>query len=362
MSGIFQGIFKILMIWTLMVTSFASYAEEIVTESSLRPKPRPFIWFPFGYYTPETKAAVGALFRWNQEEARPGRVTHTSVIASYTQNKQVIFNIVPKRYLNQGRDELSTTLSYLYYPNRYYGTGELGYLEKPEYYNETRKVIQLSYSKNLWSYLFAKASGSFKDKEFSIKEGGADLQGALDQFKSRYQSQCLGAALEWDSRDLAEAPRQGHYHSLTRSNCQRWTKTELELKYYFSPASRSVVATQLLLGEMAGDQIPFSSLYSIGGKSILRGYYLGRYRDRSLGILQTEWRQDFREQWTWVIFAGVGKMGNKVDRLDANYTVASHGFGIHYYLDKVSGAKLRGELGWGTDRSFGLYFINGEAF
>lgn len=59
---------------------------------------------------------------------------------------------------------------------------------------------------------------------------------------------------------------------------------------FFHPIGKNNVLALHLIGQFNGGEVPFNQLALMGGESIMRGYYTGRYRDRNQIAAQAEIR------------------------------------------------------------------------
>jgi hypothetical protein len=94
----------------------------------------------------------------------------------------------------------------------------------------------------------------------------------------------------------------------------------------------------------------------------MRGYYLGRYRDKNMIAIQAEYRW-LPAIWRFGIvgFAGFGDVADKISRFDFGGFEYSYGFGLRFLLNPEQKINLRLDFGFGKGTS-GIYFTAGEAF
>ncbi len=120
-----------------------------------------------------------------------------------------------------------------------------------------------------------------------------------------------------------------------------------------------------LLGQFNIGAAPFNQLAMLGGESIMRGYYLGRYRDNN----QLAFRQgrmlplplSFTKRFGATVFAGTGTVFNHINSLDASNFVWSAGAGLRYLLFPKKDIYTRLDLAF-TREGTGVYIFIGEAF
>jgi outer membrane translocation and assembly module TamA len=117
---------------------------------------------------------------------------------------------------------------------------------------------------------------------------------------------------------------------------------------------------------IGGDAPPFYVLPQLGNDELMRGYYTGRYRDKSLLAGQAELRYRFSPRLGLAGFAGGGNVyGTGETWLTA--LKPSYGAGFRYFFDVERGLSVRidygiGEKRPGEERQKGVYLSLGEAF
>jgi outer membrane protein assembly factor BamA len=330
------------------------------------------ILLPIVYYTPETKLAGGLLFIKNLWKEKEGYTSNLLGTSSITINNQVLTSITPKFYFDKGTWELNGTLFYSYFPNKYYGRGANNSASNPEPYIENSFLLAVGGGKNIYSSFFVRA-GLAEDFRKIIKyENGGMIQNEIQFEAQSLEVTSLNMSLEWDRRDYPQAPREGTWYRIvqtfytphdreTNKDLQTFRKIDFDFRQYFWLAPRWGLAAQVLASEVQGEQIPFQYLNSLGGGSRLRGYYSGQYRDKALGLLQTELRYDWTPKWVSTVFAGVARMATRMSDLNSAGSLYSGGFGVNYILDPENRTKLRLDFGF-TGKDMGAYFLIGEAF
>jgi len=109
-----------------------------------------------------------------------------------------------------------------------------------------------------------------------------------------------------------------------------------------------------------GGDAPFFLLSSFGGGKDLRGYPSGRYRDRMLYAVQSEYRWQVSDRWIFTGFAGVGEVAESTGDFGENFLPAA-GIGTRFVLSSKHKVSLSADLAVGKDGTE-FYFGVGEAF
>jgi hypothetical protein len=92
----------------------------------------------------------------------------------------------------------------------------------------------------------------------------------------------------------------------------------------------------------------------------MRGYLEGRYRDKNLLVVQTEYRFPLVWRFRGALFAGVGDVAPRLDRFTLDALKPSYGLGLRYLIDPVEKICIRFDFGFGRGTS-GFYFTANEA-
>lgn len=172
--------------------------------------------------------------------------------------------------------------------------------------------------------------------------------------------------IEYDSRDHEQFPRNGWlvkgrgmlYRESVGSDFDADT-FKISANYYHPMRERDVLATRAVFRTTSGDA-PFFLLSSIGGSTDLRGYPSGRYRDRMMYAMQSEYRWQFSDRWIFTGFAGFGEVARQLSGFGENLLPAA-GVGARFVLSAKHRVSLSADVAWGEDGGE-FYFGVGEAF
>lgn len=140
-----------------------------------------------------------------------------------------------------------------------------------------------------------------------------------------------------------------------------------DARHFFSPVKKVVIASHAFFETLQSkDDIPFYMLRQMGNDQIMRGYYLGRFREKNYLALQAEFRYRFVERFGLVAFAGTGSVYGK-DNFNTNQFKPNYGIGGRFFFDLDKSLALRVDYGFGEKpagekRVSGLYISLGEAF
>jgi len=172
--------------------------------------------------------------------------------------------------------------------------------------------------------------------------------------------------IEIDSRDHQQFPHSGW---LVKLNSVFYRKSlgsdfdsetfKLVANHYRPMRGEDVLATRFVL-RGTGEGAPFFVLSSFGGSTDLRGYPSGRYRDRMMYALQSEYRWQMSDRWVMTGFAGFGEVAEAFSDFGDNLLPAT-GVGLRYVLSAKHRVSLSLDAAVGNDGGEYYFGVN-EAF
>ena len=176
----------------------------------------------------------------------------------------------------------------------------------------------------------------------------------------------ISIPIEIDSRDHEQFPRNGWqvsgktvlYRESVGSDFEAETY-KVSVNHYAPMRETDVLATRVVV-RSASEDVPFFLLSTIGGDTDLRGYPGGRYRDRHMYALQTEYRWQFSNRWIFTGFVGVGEVADQFSEMGRNFLPAG-GVGARFVLSQKHKVGLSLDVATGKDGTE-IYFGVGEAF
>ena len=180
----------------------------------------------------------------------------------------------------------------------------------------------------------------------------------------------MGPALLFDNRKNQVNPSNGWFLNLSAAFHGGGLASEFDFNRYLvdvrhyiklHPEKYHILALQGY-GLFSTGSPPFKQMAELGGNQ-LRGYFVGRFRDRNMVSIQAEYRSPLL---FWRIgaagFAGMGRVAERVEDLKLSGFKPSYGGGLRIMLDKVDRVNLRLDIGFGGNGNTGIYFGFTEAF
>ena len=332
-------------------------------------------WFayPYIFYSPETSLAFGGggivYFKLSdQPKAKSSSITPSFY---YTVNGQYDITIIPEFFLMDDKLRIWSKINYASIFDRYYGIGNsTAEIENDKYLQDNFQIqvklqpklfddrlnIGINYEFRNMSVVDTKGNPYLEDTTVSItgREGGL--------------TSGIGLAVSWDTRDNNFYPSSGGYYEIYVSNFSEflgsdfeYSKSVIDLRQYFNPTLSHVIALQAYLLRET-DSPPFYDLGLLGGSKLMRGTIMGRYRDNTYYVLQSEYRMpNLVWKFGLILFAGIGDVAPSVGRITISTVKPTYGFGIRFRIDELEKVEIRMDVGFGKG-SNGIYFDINQAF
>lgn len=324
---------------------------------------------PLVLYTPETHLGLGGFFvhffRLGTHDF--SRLSSLAALGIATTRQQFIMELHPDFYLLGDDLHLFGKLEYQRYPDSFWGIGNTAEDAREERYDRERLRFRGSAQYRLAGPFYAGLATDLMlyrgvyttvDGNFATQ----DIPGEAGGFTSG-----LGPTLTLDSRDNTVGPRTGYllnasflYFGEPLGSRYTFVKSTLDLRYYVETFPRHVLGLRFH-GEAHGGNVPYYQLGLLGGDDLLRGYYLGRYRDEALVALEAEYRYPLIWRFSGVAFMGVGAVAGAADELIGVPLRPAAGLGLRFAINQRERLNLRLDFGVGPG-TYGIYFMVGEAF
>jgi len=327
---------------------------------------------PFVLYMPETKwgGGAGGLITYRPLHSAPdARPSSLYFYAIYTQLKQFSAQMRPEFYFKKEEYLLTGKIGVDRFPDKFWGVGNATKDEAEENYTPDMLSMEMSFQKKIWpkQNLYAGVYSQFETYKIIKSDPGGLLEKEAFPGSKRGRASSLGLILNWDTRDNIFFPRQGYYCQLLTHISRSFlgsefdtTSVKIDLRKFLPLFSTHVFALQGLFHSVQGAP-PFKNYAKLGGDSIMRGYYSGRYRDKSLLALQAEYRLSVWKRLGMAAFAGAGDVASRLKNFNLEAVKYSVGFGLRYKVAPREGTNLRLDFAWGKGTS-GFYFTAGESF
>jgi len=330
-----------------------------------------YIISPFTFYLPETNLVIGAGIKRFYHFGNDSTTRTSNIAASfqYSLNGQYLFRSQYQVFTKNEKYYINGFLGYSHFPITFYGIGNQIDMSKNEpiivdyfrFENSTyRKIGRNSFAGLGWRYfnmfnMKTQDNGKMKTENIEGNKG------------SRVSG--LNISYLFDNRDNILTPSKGVFAQLVYSihgnitgSSHTFNRWQFDTRYYFKPFHKreDVLAFQGY-GFLSVGDVPFNELAQMGGDMIMRGYFMGSYRDKNLLAFQSEYRLQVLKRWGIVGFVGAGGISDAMGDFELKNIMPSYGGGLRFKINRKENVNLRMDYGFGNGQQ-NIYFFIAEAF
>jgi len=318
-------------------------------------------------YKPETKWSFGMALigSFKPDPMNAVDISTAQLDLVYTINKQLIIDLDHHLILKKGKWMFSGSNSFYKYPELFFPQDlkedpELIEYQRLDFDNKIFFKIKGNWYAGLVHRLQYMRSVEFLQAGSFEYEKPTGYQGGI--------AHGLGIGLSFDQRNNILNPTAGGaffnlntgLFSYVLGSQFDFFRIEADYRKYLQIGQNHILAFQAF-GIFNHGNPPFKLTGELGGSQIMRGYYLGRYRNRQMLSFQTEIRLAIYKRLGMTVFASFGNVADDILNLTQKLPLAGCGLGIRYMLDEKNQANLRLDFAIGKD-GHGIYFGYGEAF
>lgn len=334
-----------------------------------------FINYPTLAFSPETnwEFGVSSLYVYSAKRDLSNRLSEIKVFTFYTLENQYGIWLDHALYTDKNKWFFYGRARYQSFPLFYYGIGR----DSP---SDVQSVIDGEYILFRERVLRETLPSLYFGLELDFQrlnrveyegigeaspEAGRPSVGALGS-----TNMGVGLGLLYDNIHNAMNPRHGLYSEWAFLKYGAQTGSDFDFTSYivdnriYQPVQENNVLAAQLYGQFTSGNPPFNMLSLMGGESLMRGYYLGRYRDRNLIAAQVEYRIlpfSFSKSLGASVFLAAGQVFGDEHTFQWNQFLPTGGAGIRYLLFPEKDIYTRVDVAF-TPEGHGIYIFIGEAF
>lgn len=341
------------------------------------PKESRFIGYPVLAYSPETDWEVGVSFLavYYANDDPENRLSEVASYAFATLEGQFGLLVEHALYTDQDQWFILGEGKLQSFPLQYYGIGPDTPAEPQATVDELALLIRERLLYRLGGSLYVGPEISFdliRGVRFNFAEG---VERVLPNGAQGSLNVGAGIGLVFDTRRNVLNVRDGVFSELALLHYDRFwgsdfefTVVESDTRYFIPINARDTLSFQLK-GRFSSGDVPFNELSTLGGVSLMRGYYLGRFRDRHFLGAQIEYRllpfpffsDPFWRRFGGSLFLGSGTVFPGPDLPSLSDFVIAGGVGLRFLLFPEKDIYTRLDVAFTVeDPTFYLYI--GEAF
>lgn len=348
------------------------YFKRVFFDTTPKCQPQ-LIAYPIVAYAPETSVELGisSLFVRYAKNDTTNRLSEVNALLFYTLQQQFGGIAEHALYSDKNKWFLLGKLKFQSFPLTYYGIGpnapnvKLSKVDAFQFQLKERVLRKMIRNVYLGVELDFQSLSNvrFNDYDTSITYTKPLGHQGSTNFG-------IGMGVLYDERHNVLNVRKGlfgelafiHYHPGLGSSYQ-FTSVFSDIRFYHPVRKRNVIGVHGV-GQFTYGNPPFNQLALLGGETIMRGYYLGRFRDRNMVALQAEYRMlpfSFAKRFGASVFGSTGMVFNNSTVTTANHALFAGGAGIRFLLFQKKDVWLRFDLAF-TKEGYGVYIFIGEAF
>lgn len=349
------------------------YFNRFINDTSDVSKPQLLI-YPTLAYAPETSLEIGfnSLLVYYSRRDTNNRLSEVNGFTFFTLKQQYGFWFDHALYSHQDKWFFLGKIRLQSFPLYYHGIG----IETPKEHlalvDANQILIKERLLRKIKKNLFLGLELDFQQLsqvKFTPTDENSDLD--LPTGAQGGTNFGLGMGLVYDNRHNVLNVRKGFFSELAYL---RYLPGLSSFNFHsivsdtrlFQPIGKRNVLAWHLLGQFNGGDIPFNQLALMGGESIMRGYYTGRYRDKNQIATQLELRflplpLGFTKRIGAAIFGGAGTIFNQAPQISWKNLIWSGGAGLRFLIFPKKDIYTRFDYSF-TREGGGFYLFIGEAF
>ncbi|MNS29683.1 hypothetical protein D3C72_616920 [compost metagenome] len=359
--------------------------DSTATDSVPAKIPRQLVPFPVIGNAPETgfQYGFGVIYTFYlHPDVKTTRSSYLYSFNMWTVKKQTQLILQGSVWTKNNMWNLTGVGSYTNYPIYFYGLGNDTKEADKDLITSTRYRFMMLAKHKIIDKLYA-GMGLWYQNDTFVDDDSTGIYTTGDYYgKDAGNSLLIGYGGAYDTRDVENSSTKGTFIQLVGWTSlgvsgYKFSMINLDARQFYSIDKTKVAGAQFLYQTTRGSTAPFYYLPYIGGDTNMRGYYVGRYRDENMMVLQGEFRYrpwGKRKDQGWfslsrLSFAGFLGTGLVFESGDFNFGdfKPNYGGGFRYMFEPTSRMTLRFDYGVGSKnagekRSAGFYISLNEAF
>ena len=350
---------------------FKRYFDKLLNDTNDLSAPK-FMIYPTLAYSPETRWEIGfsSLYIYSAKRNLLNRLSEVKAFTFYTLENQYGIWLDHMLYTDKNTWFFLGKARYQSFPLLYFGIGLDSQSEYISLIDGKYSLFRERFLRAVMPSLYVGleldyqrlSSVKYKDVNINKQQPSVGANGSTNLG--------LGLGILYDNIHNALNPRKGIYSEWAFLNYNgdfgsdfNFTSYIIDNRFYIPVKKNTVLAAQLY-GQFTLGNAPFNMLSLMGGESLMRGYYLGRYRDKNLIAGQIEYRIlpfNLSKRWGASAFMAAGQVYNKYETFQFKNFLPTGGLGLRFLVFPEKDIYTRVDVAF-TEEGRGIYFFIGEAF
>jgi hypothetical protein len=344
-------------------------SEKLLEDTTGKPN---YLIYPTLAFTPETKWEFGLvnLFLFYAKGDKRNRLSEVNTFTFYTQQRQYGLWVDHAIYGHEDNWFFLGRGRFQYFPLKYYGIGMKAPKDNYQVVNNFNIQVRERVLKNITGNFYGGFEFDFH-KIYNVSFGQTAPSFIFPAGSNGSANLGMGAGIVYDNRRNVLNVRNGLFGEIAYLNYNdaigsdfSFQSFQYDVRYFRKGLGKNQVVALQTMGNFNNGTVPFNQLALMGGEMMMRGYYLGRFRDRNMVNAQAEYRFlpfPFSKRFGAAAFASVGTVAPTfTSTFTSDYRWAG-GAGLRYLLFKPKDIFVRFDVAF-TKEGNGIYFFIGEAF
>jgi hypothetical protein len=354
---------------------FRRYINSLIADSTAENKAQ-FLWYPTLAYAPETRWELGfsmLVVYYAKGDVR-NRLSEINGFSFYTLENQYGFWFDHALYSDEDKFFFLGKIRIQSFPLLYHGIGFNTPINYTARVDANQIIIRERVLRKVAKNFFIGFETEF-NRLSRVSFNPSRFESRIDMPLGSDGSTNigLGAGLVYDNRHNVLNVRNGtfaeaallRFHKSMLSHYD-FTTLVTDFRIFRPITGKNVIFAAQTFSQFNFGDVPFNQLALLGGESLMRGYYLGRYRDRKQVAAQTEIRflplpLGFTNRLGAAVFGGVGNVFSSFDTFTTRQMIWSGGAGLRFLVFPKKDIYTRFDVAF-TNEKPGFYFFVGEAF
>jgi hypothetical protein len=349
------------------------YLNHVLNNHEEPSKPQ-FMAYPTLAYAPETswEFGISSLYVFHAKRDTTNRLSEVSAFTFFTLEKQYGVILDNALYSNDNKWFVLGHSKFQSYPLLYFGIGPESGEHHIAQVNAVTIQARQRVLRKVYKNLYVGAEFDFQrlsNVEF-VPSSTHPIH--LPHGHTGYANLEIGMGLVYDNRHNVLNVRHGIYSEVAFLHSDKSWGSDFNMstvfvdqRLYVPVMKRNVLALQAV-GQFNSGTVPFNQLALMGGEQIMRGYYLGRYRDNNLIAAQAEFRMlplpyKFTKRWGLAAFIAAGTVFPEWNHVKFDHVVLAGGGGVRFLIFQKKDIFTRVDVAF-TREGPGFYIFVGEAF
>jgi hypothetical protein len=347
------------------------YAMQFLNDSLAEGKPK-LLLYPVIAYSPETSLELGfsGLFLYQAKQKSENRLSEVQLFSFATLNEQYGAWFDHFLYGDNDRWFFLGRLRFQRFPLYFYGIGANSSKDAETVLNADYTLIKERVLRKVSKNFFVGLEIDFQ-RLYNVKfNNEAAVSHSNIRGYNGTQNLGLGLGLVYDSRKNALNVRNGLFAELAFLRYNEnfvsdysFRTIASDVRFFRSLRPKQVLALQAVAIAQFG-AVPFNQLALVGGESLMRGYYTGRFRDKNYIAAQAEYRWlpfPGSKRFGGALFASAGTVAPSFGVMTLKDIHPAAGVGLRFLVFPKKDIFIRTDFAL-TPEGTGFYIYTGEAF